>query len=324
MTPLEVTQPEVENKTEIAVKKIDRNPVRPSRLVIKRKIKDGMFGAPETAAVSVAGIMLAGVIFAYFFMLLPARDEFRKREAERSQKQAQLADLQNTAQLAGTNAAGTVDLMSSVDRFEASFLPLAINGNAALYQRLNELIRANGLRNTAGPQYSSLELIDASKAAKLQERRSTGKQPGIFPGTYVTVTVEGNYASLRHFISELESTRQYLVINSIEIEPNSNGGNSSTPTVPDAAGGGIPNVAAGFPNNPNNPNTPPAGMPNGFPNAQQMPPPGRPNPRLNNNPAATATLPSSSTADQTKRGTVSLQLEMAAYFRRPTTATVQN
>ncbi len=315
MAPIETTQPELQTETEVVAKKIAKKPAS-TRLIVTRKVNSGMFSTPEIAAVSVAGAALLAVIFAYFFALLPAREEFRKREAERSQKQAQLADLQAKAQLAGTNAAGTVDLMSSVDRFESNFLPLAINGNAALYQRLNELIRSNGLRNTAGPQYSSLEMLDSAKAAKMQERRANGKQPGIFPGTYVTVTVEGNYASLRHFISELESTRQYLVINSIEIEPNSNGG-SSSPTVTNPGTSG----AAAFPNNPNQV---PAGMPNNLPNGQMQP--GRVNPRLNNNPVATAPPASTSVptnqANQARRGAVSLQLEMAAYFRRPTA--VQN
>jgi hypothetical protein len=55
-------------------------------------------------------------------------------------------------------------------------------------------------------------------------------------------------------------------------------------------------------------------MPNGFPSAQMQP--NKVNPRLSNNPA-TAAVPSSSMSNQSRRGAVSLQLEMAAYFRRP-------
>jgi hypothetical protein len=306
MTPANLAQPELQNETKIPVKRVKKNTTSVTRVRVLRKVKSGMFDAPEIVAMSIAGITLIGVIYAYFFMLLPARDEFQKREVERSQKQTQLSDLQAKSQLAGTNAAGTVDLMSSVERFESNFLPLGINGNAALYQRLNELIRSNGLRNTAGPQYSSLEMIDASKAAKINERRGGGKQPSIFPGTYVTVTVEGNYASLRHFISDLESTKQYLVINTVEIEPNGNGENNNATVTNNGGASG-----AAFPKNPNG--IVPTGVQNGFPNAQMQS--GKVNPRLNNNSAATA--PPASVSSPSRRGSVSLQLEMAAYFRRP-------
>ncbi|MEP6924957.1 MAG: GspMb/PilO family protein [Pyrinomonadaceae bacterium] len=304
-----MTPSNVDNETEISIKTTgkpgDKKVLTSSRTRISRKVKTGMFDIPEIVAVTVAGLALLSVLFAYFFTLLPARQEFKARETERSQKQTELLDLQAKAQLAGTNAAGTVDLMSSVDRFEANFLPFPANGNGALYQRLNQLIRSNGLRNTAGPEYSSLETIDAGRAAKSNNQQGRGnKQQGIFPGTYVTVTVEGSYASLRHFISDIENTRQFLVINTVEIESNESG-ESSTST------GAVPET---IPDNP-------AETQNDFPNAQVQP--NTVNPRLKNNPKTMAMPPSTTTAlNQAKRGAVSLRLEMAAYFRRP--VTVQN
>lgn len=297
MTPINSLKPELENEVEISVKPVDQKPLVLIRTRKLRKFGSGMFGVPEIVAVSVAGVFLTGVIFAYFFVLLPAREEFKKREAERSQKQTQLTNLEAKALTAGNKAAGTVDLVSSVDRFENNFLPFPAAGNAALYQRLNQLIRSNNVRNTAGPEYSTLETIDATRAAKANDRQTRGnKQQGIFPGTYVTLTVEGSYANLRRFISELENTRQFLVINAIEIESNGEGeADVNTPS----ANAALPNEMSADPND--------------FPGAQMLP--NKVNPRLNNNPAITDL--SSNASNPARRGAVSLRLEMATYFRRP-------
>jgi hypothetical protein len=40
----------------------------------------------------------------------------------------------------------------------------------------------------------------------------------IFPGLGLTLSVEGTYTDARRFIHDLEASRQFLVINSIELE----------------------------------------------------------------------------------------------------------
>lgn len=274
MTPENLT-----NEKEITVKTADKNAVVTTR-ARSRKIKNGMFDTPEIVAVSLSALALLGVVFAYFFLLLPAREDDKRRKADFAQMQTQLADLQTKSAETKTKADGTVDLVSSVDRFEATFMPPAATGNAALYQRLNELIRANGLRNTAGPEYAPLEIVAPGT-------KSTTKQQSIFPGTSVNVTVEGNYANLRRFVSELENTRQFLIINAVEIESNGTGSTTSS-------GGSTPTQPA--PVNPTQPNTI--------------------NPRAGETGAAKQPPATSGAANPSRRGAVSMRLELAAYFRR--------
>lgn len=288
-----------EEKEEITVTAVNAKPAAPAvtsttrARVSSRKVKSGMFDTPETVAVAISGLVLLSIILSYFFVLQPARDEAKAREKQRAELQTQLSDLQKNAEKTKTDAQGTVDLVSSVDRFEAAHMPSAVQGNAALYQRLNELIRANGLRNTTGPEYAPLETIPVGG-------KSSTKQQSVFPGTYVTVTVEGGYGNLRRFITDLETTRQFLVINSVEIESNETGGSGSNP----AGGGNIPNNSV----------QPNSGIPNS--NPMMQPNPNSINPRL---PAQPDILPNnvpSANENQRKRGAVSLRLELAAYFRR--------
>lgn len=276
------------NKDAVMVKAFDEAAVNNKRKPLRR-IKSGMLDVPEIAAVSVSGGILLIVILSYFFVLQPARDEFKRRETERSTAQAQFMNLQSQQNDSRTKEAGTGDLVASLERFENNHLMLASQGNAALYSRLNELIRANGLRNTAGPEYAPLEIVDAERANREAEaqrgRTGRAKQASIYPGTAVSVTVEGSYANLRKFISALENTRQFIIIDSVEIESNgeSNGSDAAANAASDPT------------------------MPQMNPN--------KINPRQSDNQLPPGLQPPPAPA-QNKRGAVSMRLEMLAYFRR--------
>ena len=53
----------------------------------------------------------------------------------------------------------------------------------------------------------------------------------VFPGIGVTLTVEGTYPSLRRFIRDIEADRQFVVINTVELEgvTDSNSAHQTTP-----------------------------------------------------------------------------------------------
>jgi Tfp pilus assembly protein PilO len=294
---------EIEEETRISVKTAEERAAAKSATtraattnLARRKVKSGMFDAPEYVAIAIGAAALFAVILSYFFLLVPAREDFKKREAERSQKQTQLLDLQQKANAAGDRADSATALMDSVDRFEKNFLPVAAQGNIALYSRLNELIRVNNLRNTAGPEYSPLELINFQQAGRSQTdasgRAKPNNQQSLFPGTRVSVTVEGSYANLRRFISDLENTRQFLVINAVQIQSNGSQSNS-----------GANNTKEVSVNAPNNPTINQMKPMSGFPTAGES--------------GSLPNAPKQSVTNQPpKRGAVSMRLELAAYFRR--------
>lgn len=285
-------------KTEVTTVKTKGKTQTASRVQTARKVNSGMFDTPEIVALSLSGAAVLLVICAYFLWLLPARQSFKTSEAERQTAQKKLADLQAQSSESLNNQTAAVDLIGSVERFEINHLTNSATGNAALYGRLNQIIRQNNLRNTAGPEYAPLEIADAS-------RNKLNKGQSLFPGTAVSVTVEGSYQNLRRFISDLENTNQFLIINQVEIESNTEaGGNNSnsnqTQNSPPVAG--IPNMNPGISNQMSNPNFNPNFNPNqAARNPNQMPLDG------GGQTAAQAAA---------KRGAVSLRLQMSAYFRR--------
>src|SRR5205085_2829684 len=75
---------------------------------------------------------------------------------------------------------------------------------------------SNNLRNTSGPAYTYLEAKGESQ--NQGPRLGNSKWQSLYPGISVTVTVEGQYANLRRFVRDIESSSQFIIINAIELE----------------------------------------------------------------------------------------------------------
>ena len=47
---------------------------------------------------------------------------------------------------------------------------------------------------------------------------SANKWQSLYPGIAVNVTVEGQYKELRHFVRDIESNKEFIIINAVELE----------------------------------------------------------------------------------------------------------
>ncbi len=184
-----------------------------------RNVYAGMWGVPEIIAVAVGSLALFGAILLYLFVVEPSNRELAKNRSEADRLEAELA----TAKMKYGEITSTEEqvgkLLRSVDDFETRFLPASTNGQSALYQRLNGLIIAYGLTNTTGPDYAPLGTADQNVANQTDAQRGREKFRSLFPGVYVTMTLEGSYQSLRRFIREIEAGNEFVVISSITLEP---------------------------------------------------------------------------------------------------------
>ena len=90
----------------------------------------------------------------------------------------------------------------------------------SLYQDLNDLMRKNGLRNSSGPAYTSLQPLAFKTQGQAQASSGgTGnKWQSLYPGIAVNVTVEGPYQNLRRFVRDIESSKDFIIINAVELE----------------------------------------------------------------------------------------------------------
>jgi hypothetical protein len=188
---------------------------------LKRARALSAIGLPELIALAGAALLALITAFAYFYFYLPAHSRLTSTEQERALLQNQL---RTAEKLFGQtkNASEAVDEMNaSVKDFEGNWLAGPGSGRLSLYTELNNLIRSNGLRNTAGPSYVSLEpAVPKTKGQVIDsgEKQGIAKWQSIYPGILVSVTVEGPYQSVRHFVRDIEMSRHFLIINAVELE----------------------------------------------------------------------------------------------------------
>lgn len=194
-------------------------PVRFDQL--KRAPALTVIGLPELIGLAGAALLALITIFAYFFLYLPAHSRLASAQDQRKQLQAQLRASESLFQQNQTTSEAVDQMTASVKDFEGNWLAVSGPGRLSLYAELNNLIRSNRLRNTAGPSYSPLVPIGSKSQVEptaSAEKQSNAKWQSIYPGIAVSVTVEGPYQSVRHFVRDIETSRHFLIINAVELE----------------------------------------------------------------------------------------------------------
>lgn len=185
-----------------------------------RKVYGGMWGVPEIIAVGLGTLAILGAILLFAFLVLPRQKELQNNRAKRDELEQKLISEDRKYGSITTIEKRVAELISSVDDFETRFLKPSLIGKGAIYQQINGLISAYGLTNTTGPDYAVLEINNGSNNGQQAEKESgRAKFQSLFPGDYVTMTVEGSYPNLRRFIAEIERSNQFIVISAIELEP---------------------------------------------------------------------------------------------------------
>lgn len=257
-----------------------------------RKVYAGMWGPTEIATAGSAFLAVLTVVLLYIFMVVPSNRELEKNRADRDRLEKELILAEAKYGDISSTETQVAKLIASVDDFESSYLPAAVIGKTALYQRINGLIVAFGLTNTSGPDYVPLELADQNKGNQPDEERGKTKFRSLFPGVYVTTTVEGSYQNIRRFISEIETGREFVVVSSVELEP------SETEQKTDSGAAPVQTGAVG----------------NNFPSEAR--PPGFSGVNNPNFGQPTSQSQQAKVRGKTHGETVRLRLELAAYFRR--------
>lgn len=203
---------------------VTENPSPRGRHQIKAKLqrlrasrRHEMFGMAEILGLCVSAVIVLTVIISYVYFLVPARSRRQSLELERSRLQTQVRNSQQIM-LQGHDTQSTVDrITASLEGFESDRLPSPDQGRMGLYGELNQLIRKNTLRNTSGPSYTPL-VSSNSKPSATGARSTSTKWQSVYPGIGVSLTVEGPYSNLRHFVRDLEASKQFIIINGIELE----------------------------------------------------------------------------------------------------------
>jgi len=204
---------------------------RINRLRVTRK--SGVFGVAEIIALAGSLLILVLVVIAYLYFLVPERSRRAALELERARLQSQLRNSQDVLVQGQSTDATVHTITQSLDAFETTGLVDANRGRMGLYDSLNTLIRKNGLRNTSGPTYTPLEPVGSKVSAG--SRAANTKWQSIYPGIAISVTVEGPYQNLRRFVRDIETSKQFVIINTVELERATESNAASSETGPTGA-----------------------------------------------------------------------------------------
>ena len=178
--------------------------------------QSGVFGPAEIIGLAGSLLILVLVVVAYLYFLVPARTRRANLELERARLQKELRNSQDVLIRGQTIDTTVHNITQSLDAFETTGLVDANRGRMSLYDSLNSLIRKNGLRNTSGPTYTPLEPTGSKTSAG--SRAASTKWQTIYPGIAISVTVEGPYQNLRRFVRDIETSKQFVIINTVELE----------------------------------------------------------------------------------------------------------
>lgn len=174
-----------------------------------------MFGLAEVAALTGSCFVLALVLLSYLYFLVPARSRIASLNADRKQVQTNLQTL-NSVVRSDQSTQQTVDkVAASLNKFETENLVRQDQGRMGLYEELNQLIIKNSLKNTSGPTYTTLTPAGTKSTSG---KSVTTKWQSFYPGVVVLVTVEGQYENVRRFIHDVERSKQFVVINEVELQ----------------------------------------------------------------------------------------------------------
>ena len=199
----------------------DRRQIPISLGQLKRTRVLNVIGVPELIGLTGAALLALITVFAYFYFFVPSHSRLNSARLERDLLPGKLQATQKDVQQETGISKAVNNINTSLEDFESKWLAARDTGRMSLYTTLNNLIRSNGLRNTAGPSYTALDPLGTKQQVQptaSAEKQSNAKWQTIYPGIAVTVTVEGPYQKVWHFVRDLETNRHFLIINAVELE----------------------------------------------------------------------------------------------------------
>lgn len=204
---------ETKVKSESANVRVAQYKARVGEFVDSRRGK--MFGVAEVAGIAGSCLILLLVLLSYLYFLVPARSRVSSLTSDNKQLKTNLETLAGVARNQQNTTTTVHQITSSLGKFESDFLPRADLGRMELYEELNQLIIKNGVRNTSGPTYTELEPEGTKQSGG---KNIATRWQSFYPGVAVMVTVEGQYENVRRFIRDVERSRQFVVINEVELQ----------------------------------------------------------------------------------------------------------
>ena len=166
----------------------------------------------EVATVMLLVLAVISLGVYYFVMLGPARDRVAKLRSIDKKNTEEIKNLQKgITNIEDPNAKVKIAL-TSLEKFD-SLLQNQNTGGTAILREINELARKDKIGITDGLKFTKIEEAPTNQTAS--QRR---EDASIYPGLSLDVGVQGKYDDLRAFINDIEHSKNFLVLNAIQLQ----------------------------------------------------------------------------------------------------------
>jgi hypothetical protein len=184
-----------------------RNVVRRARLSVA-----------EIAFLGAAMIFASGVALFYSYKVLPLGYMVAARQRQIKDLKTQIEKLNTEERKRRDQASNAEKILESLSGFESRLTP----DERGMTQIINE-IDALGVTHKILVGDSSYRVEEADEPqfdenGNPKPRPNRDKKPKIYPNLGVETTVIGDYPNLRRFLSDLERSRQFLIVNSLTFQ----------------------------------------------------------------------------------------------------------
>jgi hypothetical protein len=166
-----------------------------------------------------AALLFAGfVAFFYFNQVQPLSSELAARQERIKQLNARIEKMNTDERKRRDQASNAEKILDSLRTFDAYLKP----DERGMTEIMNEIDRLGQTHKIiVGDSIYRVEeaeqLVDEN-GNPIPQPANKDRKPKIYPNLGIDTTVIGDYPNLRRFLSDLERSRQFLVINSLAFQ----------------------------------------------------------------------------------------------------------
>jgi Tfp pilus assembly protein PilO len=178
----------------------------------------------EIAAAAASLLVLIFAIGYYFNSLRPEQQRLKALEEKLKEQQ----EVINKGQVGmGPSGSSRMDMLKetldSLERFRHEQLKPESTGIIDLFNQINALAKKNNLKLTSGITMDREQRQDGSELTtgsgkKTSKKKTSDQTTAVFSRAQCEFTVFGSYESIRSFISDLEHSKQFVVLNSMDLK----------------------------------------------------------------------------------------------------------
>lgn len=175
--------------------------------------------SPAEMVFLIAALIYIGFI-AFFFLsrVQPLKSELSSLQEKRRELQARKDKYTLDEQKRTEQASNAERIMESLGRFEG-FLKPDERGMTQIINEIDSLGKTHKvIVGDASYRVAEADVLLDEAGNPLPESVLKDKKPKIYPALGIDTTVIGDYTNLRRFLTDLERSRQFLIINSVAFQ----------------------------------------------------------------------------------------------------------